>query len=109
MHAQAEYNNPIKQDIKKGELRHYHDAIPYNYGMLPQTWEDPAASSSVLPGIGVRLPLPYGSTCLNGRNTVQGTQSESAPSCCDARQSMHNLIQSAVHMMCRRAQLSPVV
>ena len=52
---QAEYNNPIRQDIKKGELRHYHDAIPYNYGMLPQTWEDPAASSAVLPGIGVTL------------------------------------------------------
>ena len=55
---QAEYSNPIKQDIKKGELRHYHDAIPYNYGMLPQTWEDPAASSSVLPGIGGTFSYP---------------------------------------------------
>ncbi len=60
MYVQAEYNNPIKQDIKKGELRHYHDAIPYNYGMLPQTWEDPAASSSILPGIGVSLTVMLG-------------------------------------------------
>ena len=55
---QAEYSNPIKQDVKKGELRHYHDKILWNYGMLPQTWEDPAASSAVLPGIGVSQCLP---------------------------------------------------
>ena len=51
---QAEYSNPVKQDVNKAyELRHYHSPMPWNYGMLPQTWEDPAASSSILPGIGV--------------------------------------------------------
>lgn len=39
--ATGEEGNPIKQDIKKGKLRHYYEGIPYNYGMLPQTWEDP--------------------------------------------------------------------
>ena len=33
--------NPIKQDIKKGALRFYPYNINWNYGMLPQTWEDP--------------------------------------------------------------------
>jgi len=36
-------NNPIMQDTKKGELRYYtYGASFFNYGMLPQTWEDPA-------------------------------------------------------------------
>ena len=34
--------NPIKQDIKKGALRFYPYNINWNYGLLPQTWEDPA-------------------------------------------------------------------
>nr|XP_058973077.1 uncharacterized protein LOC131799371 [Pocillopora verrucosa] len=38
--------NPIKQDCKKGKLRFVHNCFPYhgyiwNYGALPQTWEDP--------------------------------------------------------------------
>jgi len=38
-------NNPIMQDTKKGELRYYTYGSPFfNYGMLPQTWEDPAES-----------------------------------------------------------------
>lgn len=36
-----EAKNPIKQDIKKGNLRFYPYNINWNYGMLPQTWEDP--------------------------------------------------------------------
>jgi len=36
-----EENNPIKQDMKKGKLRYYHGPIFWNYGALPQTWEDP--------------------------------------------------------------------
>lgn len=28
-------------DIKKGKLRDYHGPIFWNYGCLPQTWEDP--------------------------------------------------------------------
>ncbi|CAO3665969.1 unnamed protein product [Umbelopsis ramanniana] len=38
--------NPIKQDIKKGKLRYVRNCFPHkgyiwNYGALPQTWEDP--------------------------------------------------------------------
>ena len=34
--------NPIMQDTKKGALRYYtYGASFFNYGMLPQTWEDP--------------------------------------------------------------------
>lgn len=38
--------NPIKQDSKKGKLRYVHNCFPHhgyiwNYGCLPQTWEDP--------------------------------------------------------------------
>lgn len=50
---QAETSNPIKQDVKNGNLRNYPYSIPWNYGMLPQTWEDPKASHAALPGIGV--------------------------------------------------------
>ena len=39
--ATKEDQNPIKQDIKKGKLRHYHTPSTVNYGMLPQTWENP--------------------------------------------------------------------
>merc|ERR1719394_1364315 len=39
--AVKEANNPIAQDVKKGKLRDYHGPIFWNYGMLPQTWEDP--------------------------------------------------------------------
>ena len=38
-------HNPIAQDIKKGKLRHFtYGDIPFNYGCLPQTWEDPSAT-----------------------------------------------------------------
>ncbi|PIK59464.1 putative inorganic pyrophosphatase-like, partial [Apostichopus japonicus] len=38
--------NPIKQDVKKGKLRYVKNCFPHhgyiwNYGALPQTWEDP--------------------------------------------------------------------
>lgn len=38
--------NPVKQDIKKGKLRFVANCFPHhgyiwNYGALPQTWEDP--------------------------------------------------------------------
>lgn len=44
--ATKEPLNPMKQDIKKGKLRHVHNCFPYhgyiwNYGALPQTWENP--------------------------------------------------------------------
>jgi len=34
-------SNPIMQDTKKGKLRFYHGPIFWNYGCLPQTWENP--------------------------------------------------------------------
>lgn len=39
--ATDEPRTPIKQDTKKGKLRFYPYNINWNYGMLPQTWEDP--------------------------------------------------------------------
>jgi inorganic pyrophosphatase len=39
--AIKEEKNPIAQDVKKGKLRDYHGPIFWNYGMIPQTWEDP--------------------------------------------------------------------
>ncbi|XP_066534428.1 inorganic pyrophosphatase [Hoplias malabaricus] len=38
--------NPIKQDVKKGNLRYVANVFPHkgyiwNYGAIPQTWEDP--------------------------------------------------------------------
>eukprot|EP00244_Chara_vulgaris_P006337 TRINITY_DN240_c0_g1_i3.p1 TRINITY_DN240_c0_g1~~TRINITY_DN240_c0_g1_i3.p1 ORF type:complete len:338 (-),score=66.31 TRINITY_DN240_c0_g1_i3:218-1231(-) len=40
--ATDEVGTPIKQDMKKGKLRFYPYNINWNYGMLPQTWEDPS-------------------------------------------------------------------
>jgi len=38
--------NPLKQDIKNGRLRYFtYGVIPFNYGYLPQTWEDPTKIS----------------------------------------------------------------
>lgn len=39
--------NPIKQDVKKGKLRYVANCFPHhgyiwNYGALPQTWENPS-------------------------------------------------------------------
>ncbi|XP_059803266.1 inorganic pyrophosphatase-like [Hypanus sabinus] len=44
--ATKEPLNPIKQDVKKGKMRFVANIFPYkgyiwNYGALPQTWEDP--------------------------------------------------------------------
>ncbi|XP_057433528.1 soluble inorganic pyrophosphatase 6, chloroplastic-like [Lotus japonicus] len=41
---------PIKQDIKKGKLRFYPYNIHWNYGLLPQTWEDPSLANSEVEG-----------------------------------------------------------
>ncbi|XP_041970256.1 inorganic pyrophosphatase [Aricia agestis] len=48
--------NPIKQDVKKGALRFVGNVFPHhgyiwNYGALPQTWEDPRHTD---PGTGAR-------------------------------------------------------
>jgi inorganic pyrophosphatase len=40
--ATKEANNPIAQDLNAfGDLRQYPGPIYWNYGCLPQTWEDP--------------------------------------------------------------------
>ncbi|CAJ1371210.1 unnamed protein product [Effrenium voratum] len=39
--ATKESLNPIAQDMKNNKLREYHGPIFWNYGYLPQTWEDP--------------------------------------------------------------------
>ncbi|KAL7059363.1 hypothetical protein AAHC03_013107 [Spirometra sp. Aus1] len=45
--CKEELLNPIKQDVKKGKLRFVNNVFPHkgyiwNYGALPQTWEDPS-------------------------------------------------------------------
>lgn len=44
--ATKEPLNPVKQDVKKGKLRYVANIFPHkgyiwNYGAIPQTWEDP--------------------------------------------------------------------
>ena len=44
--ATKEKMNPIKQDVKKGNLRYVANVYPqkgypWNYGCIPQTWENP--------------------------------------------------------------------
>jgi len=52
-----EASNPIAQDIKKGKLRDYHGPIFWNYGCLPQTWENPNEEHPVLKCFGDDDPL----------------------------------------------------
>lgn len=49
--------NPIAQDLKKGKLRDYHGPIYWNYGMFPQTWEDPGTLHPELNVAGDNDPL----------------------------------------------------
>ncbi|RCV08518.1 hypothetical protein SETIT_1G333200v2 [Setaria italica] len=48
--ATDEAFTPIKQDTKKGNLRYYPYNINWNYGLLPQTWEDPTSANSDVEG-----------------------------------------------------------
>ena len=50
-------NNPIVQDKKKGKLRDYHGPIFWNYGAIPQTWEDPSVSHEELKVFGDNDPV----------------------------------------------------
>jgi nucleosome-remodeling factor subunit len=54
--ATKEKLNPIKQDVKKGNLRYVANCFPHhgyiwNYGAIPQTWENP---NSVDPSTGCK-------------------------------------------------------
>jgi len=55
--ATKEASNPIAQDIKKGKLRDYHGPIFWNYGCLPQTWENPNEEHPVLKVFGDDDPI----------------------------------------------------
>ncbi|KAL0335006.1 UNVERIFIED_CONTAM: Soluble inorganic pyrophosphatase 6, chloroplastic [Sesamum radiatum] len=48
--ATDEHFTPIKQDTKKGKLRYYPYNINWNYGLLPQTWEDPSLANAEVEG-----------------------------------------------------------
>lgn len=48
--ATDEIFTPIKQDTKKGKLRYYPYNINWNYGLLPQTWEDPSFANPDVDG-----------------------------------------------------------
>ncbi|KAF8115732.1 hypothetical protein N665_0025s0189 [Sinapis alba] len=48
--ATDEASTPIKQDTKKGKLRYYPYNINWNYGLLPQTWEDPTQANAEVEG-----------------------------------------------------------
>ncbi|KAM0951590.1 putative inorganic diphosphatase [Dioscorea sansibarensis] len=48
--ATEEPHTPIKQDTKKGKLRYYPYNINWNYGLLPQTWEDPSLANIEVEG-----------------------------------------------------------
>ncbi|KAI9503352.1 cytoplasmic inorganic pyrophosphatase [Coemansia spiralis] len=54
--------NPIKQDTKKGKLRYVRNAFPHhgyiwNYGALPQTWEDPNQTNPDTKCVGDNDPI----------------------------------------------------
>ncbi|XP_034044344.1 inorganic pyrophosphatase 2, mitochondrial isoform X2 [Thalassophryne amazonica] len=60
--ATKEPLNPIKQDIKKGSLRYVANVFPHkgyiwNYGALPQTWEDPSHTDEETKCCGDNDPL----------------------------------------------------
>jgi inorganic pyrophosphatase len=50
-------HNPIVQDVKKGKPRFYHGPIFWNYGFVPQTWEDPSERDAELGFLGDGDPL----------------------------------------------------
>ncbi|CAM9261814.1 unnamed protein product [Heterosigma akashiwo] len=55
--ATKEEKNPIAQDMKKGKLRFYHGPIFWNYGCVPQTWEDPNEEHPELKVLGDNDPV----------------------------------------------------
>lgn len=72
--ATKEKSNPIAQDIKKGKLRDYHGPIFWNYGCLPQTWEDPNVVHPVVKCKGDNDPVDIveiGSSALASGSVTQ--------------------------------------
>lgn len=71
--ATKEPLNPIKQDVKKGKLRYVHNCFPYhgyiwNYGALPQTWENPSFEDPHTKAKGDNDPIDV---CEIGSKTLQ--------------------------------------
>jgi inorganic pyrophosphatase len=69
--------NPIVQDVKSGKPRFVHNIFPYhgylwNYGALPQTWEDPNHVDEDTKTTGDNDPLDVCEigTALHGRGAV---------------------------------------
>ena len=51
-------DNPIMQDIKDNKPRYYSYGVPFfNYGLLPQTWEDPTISDPETKALGDGDPI----------------------------------------------------
>jgi len=55
--ATKQQSNPIKQDSKNGQPRFYHGPIFWNYGCIPQTWENPHKCTEELNAYGDNDPL----------------------------------------------------
>jgi len=68
--ATKESSNPIAQDTKKGKLREYHGPIYWNYGYLPQTWEDPNVEHPDLKVKGDNDPVDV--VEIGSRTSLQG-------------------------------------
>jgi len=75
--ATKEANNPIAQDIKKGKLRDYHGPIFWNYGCLPQTWEDPNVEHPELKCFGDNDPIDV--VEIGSKSLPMGTVAEVKP------------------------------
>ena len=51
-------NNPMMQDTKKGALRFYNYGVTFfNYGLFPQTWDDPNVKDEAAKTVGDNDPL----------------------------------------------------
>jgi len=75
--ATKEDSNPIAQDIKKGVLRDYHGPIFWNYGCLPQTWEDPNEEHPELKVFGDDDPIDV--VEIGSKSLEMGSVSEVKP------------------------------
>ena len=75
--ATKEPNNPIAQDVKKGKLRDYHGPIFWNYGCLPQTWENPNEEHPELKCFGDNDPIDV--VEIGSKALAMGTVAEVKP------------------------------
>ncbi|CAH1794795.1 unnamed protein product [Owenia fusiformis] len=77
--ATKEKLNPIKQDVKKGKLRFVKNCFPHhgyiwNYGAIPQTWEDPSHTDTHTKANGDNDPIDVceiGTVVHKGGSVIQ--------------------------------------